>query len=65
MSDRVAELTAAYERAELACDELVRAEEAASARWERAARAASVARERADAAWRVYRAAVGAGESCR
>lgn len=63
MSDRTAELAAAYERAELASDELVREEEAAFARWERAAVVTSVARERADAAWRAYRAAVGGG-SC-
>jgi hypothetical protein len=58
MRDRVAGLAAAYERAELACDALLRAEEAAFARWERAALDTSVARERADAAWAAYRAAV-------
>ena len=63
MSDRTAELAAAYERAELAADELSHEEEAAFARWERAAVVTSVARERVDAAWRAYRAAVGGG-SC-
>ena len=63
MSDRTTELAAAYERAELASDELAREEEAAFARWQRLAVVTSVARERADAAWRAYRAAVG-GAPC-
>jgi hypothetical protein len=55
----VTRLQVAYERAELACDELAEAERAAFRRWEQAMGAYEVARDEATQAWRVYAEAVG------
>jgi hypothetical protein len=55
----VTRLQAAYERAELVCDEAAEAKRAAFRRWEEAMGAYEVARDESADAWRVYAEAVG------
>ena len=55
----VERVQAAYDSAELACDEASAAEQSAFARWQAALGAYERARDESGRAWRAYRAAVG------
>lgn len=60
MAVDVDRLQAAYDAAELACDEAAEAERAAFERWQAALGAYEVCRDESDRAWRAYSAAVAA-----